>query len=196
MEKTIDTFSANSLKILEKSTEEFENKYIYNLSFYKKEPRALLGQKFHSLLCAYLSDIPISNMLCELNEDEKNIWNKLEKAIENKKTNFCRCEYPFLIKEKLDNKYYYLTGRMDAIYKDMDSYVIYDWKTLNLPKDPDNDLQSVVYLYCAGKMFNTVKIKIKYLSIEKLDFVEVEYKNEKEYKNIIDNIVKKYYKRK
>ena len=50
MSKKIDTFSSNSLKILEKSVEEFEKKYIHNLSLFKKDDRAILGQKFHSLI--------------------------------------------------------------------------------------------------------------------------------------------------
>ena len=194
MEKTIDTFSANSLKILNNSIEEFKNKYVYNLSVYKKEQRALLGQKFHALLCAYLADIPIKNMLYDLNDNEKVIWNKLEAVLKDKKKNFCYTEYPFLIKEELKNKYYYLTGRMDAIYKENDSYTIYDWKTLKLPDYPAQDLQSIVYLYCAGKIFNSNKIKIKYLSIEKLESKETDYKDEREYRNLIDSIVNKYYK--
>ena len=47
----IDTFSAHSLKILDKSINEFKNKFIYNLSLFKKDPRAILGQKFHALIC-------------------------------------------------------------------------------------------------------------------------------------------------
>ena len=162
MSKTIDTFSSNSLKILDKSLEEFKNKYIYNLSFFKKEERALLGEKFHSLICAYLKNIPISKMIFDLDDKEKIIWNNLQNFLKDKKENFKYTEYPFLIKEELGEKFYYLTGRIDAIYKENDFYTIYDWKTLNLPKNPQDDLQSVVYLYCASKIFDSENIKIKY----------------------------------
>ena len=75
------------------------------------------------------------------------------------------------------------------IYKENNEYIIYDWKTLNLPKDPENDLQSVVYLYFSNKIFDSKKIKIKYLSIEKLNFKQAEFKSCKEYKKRIDDII-------
>ena len=193
MPKTIDTFSSNSLKILDRSLEEFKNKYIYKLSLYKKETRAILGEKFHSLICAYLNDIPIEKMLFNLNNEEKTIWKKLQNYLKDKKQNFRYTEYPFLIKEKLNDKFYYLTGRMDAIYEENNTYTIYDWKTLNLPKNPKDDLQSVVYLYCASKIFNTENIKLKYLSIEKLDFAEITFDKQNTYKQKIDGIIEKYY---
>ncbi len=193
MTKKTDTFSSNSLKILDKSLEEFENKYIYNLSVYKKDKRAILGQKFHSLLCAYINNVPIKKLLLDLNDNEKNIWDKLINIIKDKKPYFCYAEYPFLVKENLGNKFYYLTGRMDAISKENDIYTIYDWKTLNLPAQPEDDLQTVVYLYCASKIFQTEKIKMKYFSIEKLNFTEIDFYNSEKYKKRIDEIIKKYY---
>ena len=70
MSKKIDTFSSNSLKILEKSVEEFEKKYIHNLSLFKKDDRAILGQKFHSLICAYLKGFDTERIIKELNREE------------------------------------------------------------------------------------------------------------------------------
>ena len=119
------------------------------------------------------------------------VWKKLEDVLKDKKNNFIKTEYPFLIKEELNSKSYYLTGRFDAIYQENDKIIIYDWKTLNLPKNPTEDLQSVVYLYCASKIFNTKNISMKYLSIERLDFIEVLFQNENEYKQRIDKIVSK-----
>lgn len=191
--KKIDTFSANSLKILEKSVEEFKNKYVYNLSLFKKDPRATLGQKFHSLICFYINDFDTSKIELDLNEKEKIIWENLKNILKDKKQNFIKTEYPFLIKDKLNDENYYLTGRFDAIYKENDSYIIYDWKTLNLPKNPENDLQSVVYLYCASKIFNSEKIKMKYLSIEKLNFIDIDFKKTEIYKKRIDEIISTYF---
>ena len=189
----IDTFSANSLKILDRSLEEFKNKYIYNLSLFKKDERATLGQKFHSLICYYINGFEVSKIELELNEKENTIWQNLKNIIKDSKENFIHTEYPFLIKDKLENKDYYLTGRYDAIYQDKDGIVIYDWKTLNLPKDPFNDLQSIVYLYCASKIFNTHKIKMRYLSIERLDFIDVEFQTPEIYKKRIDEIILKLF---
>ncbi len=190
--KKIDTFSANSLKILDKSTDEFIDKYVFELSLLKKDERANLGQKFHSLICAFLNKKDISQISKELTEKEQIIWKNLKTALDFKKENFIKTEFPFLIKEEFKNGFYFLTGRFDAIYFEKGEYVIYDWKTLNLPKNPSDDLQSVVYLYSLSKIFNTEKIKMRYLSIERLDFTDVEFKSGIEYKKRIDEIIGKY----
>ena len=186
----IDTFSANSLKLLLKSPDEFKNKYVYNLSIYKKDKRAELGQKFHSLICFYIKGFDIKKLLLDLDEKELSCWEKLEEILKGKK-NFIKTEYSFLIKNELNKTPYYLTGRFDAIYKENDEIIIYDWKTLNLPKDPENDLQTIVYLYCCHKIFNTDKIKLRYLSVEKLEYRDVAFEKAEIYKNKIEEVIKK-----
>lgn len=190
----LNTFSENSLRVLEKSLEEYKEKYIDNLSIFKKDDRAILGQKFHSLICQYIKGFDVSKIIMELNEAEIKIWQKLEEKLKEKKNNFIETEYPFLIKESLNlsGQVYFLTGRFDAVYKENDNYIIYDWKTLNLPKNPKTDLQSVVYLFCASKIYSP-KVKIRYLSIEKLDFIDVEFENEKVYKDRIEKIILKLF---
>lgn len=190
--KKIDTFSANSLKVLDRSLDEFIDKYVYGLSLFKKDSRAILGQKFHSLICAFLNKQDTTKISQELNEKEQFIWNNLKTALECKKEHFIKTEFPFLIKETLNNDYYYLTGRFDAVYFENHEYTIYDWKTLNLPQNPENDLQSIVYLYSLSKIFNTENIKIRYLSIERLDFIDVEFNSAAKYKKRIDEIIVKY----
>ena len=187
----IDTFSAHSLKILDKSIEEFKDKFIHNLSLFKKDPRAILGQKFHTLICYYINNFDVSKLIEDLNESEQIIWKNLENILKDKKNSFIHTEYPFLIKDELQGWNYYLTGRYDAIYKENNQYIIYDWKTLNLPKNPSEDLQSIVYLYCASKIFKTENIKMRYLSIEKLDFIDINFESAQKYKNRIDSIILK-----
>jgi len=191
MSKITDTFSANSLKLLSKSVEEFKNKYVYGLSIYKKDKRAELGQKFHSLICFYIKNYNIEKLLLDLNDKELSYWKKLEDVLKPKKNNFIKTEYSFLVKNELNKKPYYLTGRFDAIYKENDMVVIYDWKTLNLPKEAENDLQTIVYLYCAYKIFNTEKIKIRYLSVEKLEYKDIIFEKPEIYTGIIEKIIKK-----
>lgn len=189
--KKINTFSANSLKVLDRNIDEFIDKYIYNLSLYKKDPRSDLGQKFHSLICSYIKGINTDKIALDLNEKERIIWNNLKSVLSNQRENFIKTEYSFLIKEQLNDKFYYLTGRFDAVYKDGAGYIIYDWKTLNFPKEPENDLQTIVYLYALSKIYNTKNITMRYLSIERLDFIDIKFKNENDYKKRIDEIVKK-----
>ena len=187
----IDTFSANSLKVLDKSFEEFKNRYIYNLSIYKKDERTLLGQKFHGLICFYIRGFDVSRLLLDLSSNELVFWQKLEKKLKLIRANFLKTEYSFLIKDELNNVPFYLTGRFDGIYKDENGYIIYDWKTLNLPKNPAYDLQSIVYLYASSKIYKTDKIKMRYLSIEKLETLDVDFVSCEKYKEKIDKILLK-----
>lgn len=191
MSNLINTFSANSLKLLEKNYTEFQDKYIYNLSIYKKDSRATLGQKFHSLICFYIKGFDIKKLLLDLDKIELSYWKKLEEILAPKKKNFIKTEYSFLTKNEFMGKPYYLTGRFDAIYKENDEITIYDWKTLNLPKNASSDLQTIVYLYCASIIFNTDKVKMRYLSIEKLDYIDITLGDIQGYKNRIEKIIKK-----
>lgn len=187
----IDSFSENSLKVLDRDVEEFKNKYLYNLTLFKKDKRADLGQKFHSLICYYIKGFSVEKLLLNLNEKEISFWKNLQAYLEPIKKGFIKTEYSFLVKNMLKDTPYYLTGRFDAIYQENDTYTIYDWKTLTLPKDCAFDIQTVVYLYCAAKIFNTDKINMKYLSIEKLETQLVPFEAENIYKKRIDDIVAK-----
>ena len=191
--KKFDTFSSNSLKVLDKSLDEFIDKYIYNLSLFKKDERTLLGQKYHNLISSIIKNYDISKMKKELNEIEFEKFNDFEKIILPIKNNFIKTEYSFLIKDELNGIPYFLTGRFDAIYKDNNNYIIYDWKTLNLPKNPQEDLQSIVYLYCASKIFKSENIKIRYFSIEKKIQTDVDFISNETYKKRIDSIIDKFY---
>ncbi len=187
----IDTFSSNSLKILDKDINEFKNKFIDNLTLFKNDKRALTGQKFHSLICACIKGFDTEKFEKSLEKDELRNWLNLKEKIERKRNNFIKTEYSFLVKNILNNKPYYLTGRFDAIYKENDNIIIYDWKTLNIPKNPEEDLQTIVYLYCAEKIYKTKNIKMKYLSIEKQISSEIDYKNKELYKKRIEDIILK-----
>ncbi len=185
----IDTFSANSLKVLDKNLDEFIDKYVHRLSIYKKDERALLGEQYHALICQYLRKYDISKMKLELKNPK--IFDEFIETLNP--DNFIKTEYSFLIKEELNSKQYYLTGRFDAIYKKDENYIIYDWKTLNIPNNIENDLQTIVYLYSASKIFNTKNIKMRYVAVEKIEFKDVEFKSNDIYKKRIDEIVGKYY---
>lgn len=189
----IDTFSANSLKILENSKDEFMNKFVYKLDLYKRDLNANLGQKFHSLLCAYIKGFDIDKMAMELNEKEREIFSKVIEKLAFFKDDFILCEYSFNIKEKLNDKYYFLTGRFDAVLKKDDTFIIYDWKTLNIPKDYQTNLQTIIYLYALNKIYKTEKITMRYLSLTKLEEREAVFESSKIYKDRIDKIVSKIY---
>ena len=64
-------------------------------------------------------------------------------------------------------------------------------KLKNIPQNPKDDLQSIVYLYCASKIFNTKNIAIKYISLETQQIAEIDFIDEKAYLDKIFNIIEK-----
>lgn len=188
----MNTFSVNSLKLLEKNKEDFINKYILHLDFLSSNKSTKRGERLHGLISYYIQGYDISKIKNSLAKDEKEILDKtLLLEIFKEKKKFIKSEDGFLIKCKNKDLTIYLTGRFDAVYKDKNTYIIYDWKSKNIPPNPQEDLQSIVYMYCASKIFNTKDIQIKYISLENQEFVQAEFKDENTYLERIFNIIKK-----
>ena len=188
----MNTFSVNSLKLLEKNEQEFINKYILHLDFLNKNEPAKMGERLHGFICYYLRGFNMDKIYNSLEQKEKEILqNVLKLDIFNQKEKFIKTEESFLVKVRGDKFNFYLTGRFDAIYKDNDGYIIFDWKSKNIPQNPQEELQSVVYLYCASEIFNTQNIKIQYLSLEKQTNATVELKDKNQYLKRICSIADK-----
>lgn len=188
----MNTFSVNSLKLLDKSTEEFINKYILHLDFLSSNQSAKRGERLHGLISYYLKGFDIEKIKSSLVQDEKELLEKtLCLDIFKQKEKFIKSEESFLIKCKNANTIFYLTGRFDAIFQDNDKYIIYDWKSKNIPQNPQDDLQSVVYLYCASKIFNTKNVTIRYISLESQGMTQAEFKDENLYLERIIGIIEK-----
>ncbi len=188
----MNTFSVNSLKLLEKNEQEFIDKYILHLDFLNKNEPAKMGERLHGFICYYLRGFNMDKIYNSLEQKEKEILqNVLKLDIFSQKEKFIKTEESFLVKVRGDKFNFYLTGRFDAIYKDNDGYIIFDWKSKNIPNNPQEELQSVVYLYCASEIFNTRNIKIQYLSLEKQTSATVEFKYKNQYLERICSIADK-----
>ena len=188
----MNTFSVNSLKLLEKNEQEFINKYILHLDFLNKNEPAKMGERLHGFICYYLRGFNMDKIYNSLEQKEKEmLQNVLKLDIFNQKEKFIKTEESFLVKVRGDKFNFYLTGRFDAIYKDNDGYIIFDWKSKNIPQNPQEELQSVVYLYCASEIFNTQNIKIQYLSLEKQTNATVDIRDKNEYLKRICSIADK-----
>ena len=188
----MNTFSVNSLKLLDKNIEDFINKYILHLDFLSYNQSAKSGERLHAMISYYLKGFDITKLTNSLNRDEKEILEKtLTLDIFKEKEKFIKSEETFLIKCCKDDLIFYLSGRFDAIFKDGEKFIIYDWKSKNIPQNPQDDLQSIVYLYCASKIFNTKNIAIKYISLENQQITQTNFEDENAYLERIFNIVKK-----
>lgn len=191
----IDTFSANSLKLLEKSVEEFKLKYIENLYLMPDNKKAKAGQNLHSFLCFYLKNFDTSKLENHFSQKDRVFIEQIKeyediKILKSSDKKFI--EQPFLIKcVSKDIPVFYLTGRFDAVLRENNKVQICDWKTSNLPKDPKNDIQTIVYLYCASKLYKTENVSIKYIALSKNESVEIKYDNTFGYFEKIANLVSK-----
>lgn len=192
MHKLMNTFSANSLKILEKSEKDFIDKYIARLDFINKTNSAKTGEKLHGLISYYLRGFDVDKIKNSLSGKERELVEKaFSLEIFKEREKFIKIEETFLVKCGACSPVFYLTGRFDAIFKDGEKYTIYDWKSKNIPENPAQDLQSIVYLYCASKIFDTENLSIKYISLEDTKSCEAGFENAEKYLNKILKIVKK-----
>ncbi len=183
----IESYSASSLRLLQKDKEEFKKKYKMSLSFKHTNEFEKTGNVFHKLIFYYLKGFDVSKMVQKLSDDNKEVWeNFIQSGILKEK--YESVEQTFWIKEKSD-KDFFINGRYDAILKEDNSYIIYDWKSENIPQNPEDDIQTVVYLYSASKLFKTENIKIRYVALKKLEMREVLFDKNKDYQKIINDIV-------
>jgi ATP-dependent exoDNAse (exonuclease V) beta subunit len=187
----IDVFSKNSLEILEKNVEDFKNRFESGLYFQDKTESALEGSVLHRLIFYYLKGFDIKKIEAALGAHEKQIWENFKKSgiLEN---NFIMFEKSFLTKCTLEGQTFFLTGRLDAVRKKDGQYTIMDWKLKNLPKNPEDDLQSVIYLYSTSKLLNTKNLQMQYCTFEGLKTATVPYLGDEVYEDRIFKIVKPY----
>lgn len=211
------TFSANSLKLLDKSPDDFKLKYKEGLFLNQSNKSAKAGEKLHNFLCYYLKGFDMTKIEASLSEADRIFLNNIKTFDEVEKLKNAKnkdIEQPFLIKcahkqntapctqnpmstQDAANDTFFLTGRFDAVLRNdfqntkNPKIKIYDWKTQNLPKNPENDIQTMVYLYSSSKLYKTQDISITYVSLTKNEAVEIPYNKERDYFSAILNIVKK-----
>lgn len=204
--KKIDTFSVNSLKILDRSKEEFVLKYEENLFLSTSDKNAKAGQNLHSFLSYYLSNLDTAKIEASFGASDKAFIEKIKSRPEIKALKAAqdkRIETPFFV--KCDK--YWLTGRFDAVLFTSnaassnenntfaaDTVQIFDWKTTSLPKDVDNDLQTIVYLYSAQKLHRPKNLELTYVSLSKNETATAKFASTNDYEAKIIKIIEKYYK--
>lgn len=156
----MNNFSPNMMKTYENCPKKYFFKYIQNISMPQPLNIFEKGKKIHALANYYLRGADISNMINELNEDEKLV---LEKLLNNEffKKNYVNSEYNLSCKIGT----YWVSGRLDALMHDGNDYFILDYKTGAIPKNPETDFQTMVYLMCADKKLKTYS-SLKFIYID------------------------------
>lgn len=156
----MNSFSPNMLKTFEACPQKYYFKYIEKISVPQKSNLFEKGKKVHALANYYLRGDDISKMEKALNSEELKLWEILKQNEFFNKT-YVNSEYNLSC--KVDN--YWIGGRLDALMKDDKNYYILDYKTGSIPKNPEYDYQTVIYLLCASKMYGD-NIKFVYIDLK------------------------------
>lgn len=166
-------FSANMLKTYKTCPQKYKFKYVDKFSLPQKFEIFEKGKKIHALAYYYLTNQDISRLETALSESELAIWRQLQaNELFNKKT--YRAEFDLNCRIGK----YWVGGRLDAVvYDEAGNYYILDYKTGQVPKDPQNDLQTLVYLAALS-----AHLKGRYNSLK---FVYIDLKNNKNH--VVDN---------
>lgn len=175
-------FSPNMLKTYESCPKKFYYQYVEKLSLPKTDDPFEKGKKIHALANYYLKNIKIDRIQNALTQEEQTLWQKL---VNNKYYNYNCYKSEFQLNIKLKN--HWIGGRIDAIVYNQNDYYILDYKTGTIPKNPQNDYQTMIYLLCID---NYLK------NYESLSFVYLDLKNDRNFKIDYSNTIKTLYEQK
>lgn len=188
----MNSFSPNMLKTFETCQKKYYFKYVQNISVPQPVSFFEKGKKIHALANYYLKGADISNLLRELSFEEHQIW---ENLLNNEffQKSYVNSEYN--LSARVGD--FWVGGRLDALMKDSFvtsplagedcfqsetrelknrkqgegvNYYILDYKTGSIPKNPEYDYQTMVYLICADRLLKDYGA---------LKFVYIDLKNNK-----------------
>lgn len=185
----MNNFSPNMLKTYISCPKKYYFKYIQNISMPQPASFFEKGKKIHALANYYLRGADISNMINELDDEEKPVWQKLFENEFFKKT-YVNSEYNLSC--KIGD--FWVGGRLDALMRDGDDYFILDYKTGSIPKNPETDFQTMVYLMCADKKlknYNSLKFVYIDLRNDQNAIIELTTERKKLYEKALTEIYKR-----
>lgn len=156
------------LKIYEECPQKYKFIYVDKISLPQNKYFFEKGKKIHAIASYYIKGYDVSKLEDALTQKEKDIWKYL-KSTKYFKYELLKSEYQ--LNMHLDKCW--IGGRLDALVRNEENYYILDYKTGEIPKNPEYDYQTMIYLMCADK-------KIK--DYKSLNFVYLDLKNNSEYK--------------
>ncbi len=179
-------YSPNMLKIFEQCPQKYNLKYNENISTVQNSNFFEKGKNIHALANYYLQGFDIEKMEKTLSKDEILYWENLKN---NKyfKMNIINTEYNLSCKVGE----YWVGGRLDALVCENEGYYILDYKTGEIPKNPEYDFQTMIYLLSADKFLNKKgsykTLNFVYLGLKKNEekLIELNSENKKVYEEKI-----------
>lgn len=178
----MNNFSPNMLKTFISCPKKYDFKYLQKISMPQKMSNFEKGKKIHALAYYYLRGDNIDKFETVLNPEEKIIWNNL-KNNEYLKKPCIASEYNLSCRIGE----YWIGGRLDALVKDEYNYYILDYKTGSIPKNPEYDFQTMVYLLCTYRKFGD-NLKFIYIDLKNNQNCSIDFSQEKlqKYTKIIE----------
>jgi len=157
----MSSYSPNALKTFETCPYKYKFRYIDNIVVPQKLSYFEKGKKIHALANYYLRGDNIEKFEKTLNIEEQKNWKALKSNEYFQKT-YVASEYNLSC--KIGD--FWVGGRIDAIVKDNKSYYILDYKTGAIPKNPELDFQTMVYLLCLSKKLNNKSYNLVFIYID------------------------------
>lgn len=197
-------FSPNMLKTFQACPQKYKFKYVDNISLPQKSSFFEKGKKVHALANYYLQGNDISKLEKALNETEMTAWQNLKN---NEFFNMAYVNSEYNLSCKVGA--HWIGGRLDALVKATHTpnpsplkgegnevYYILDYKTGSIPKNPEYDYQTMVYLLCLSNA-TFVKpqncLKFVYIDLKNNQNCVIDFKpqRQKEYEKAICEICDK-----
>lgn len=174
-----NSFSPNMLKTYEQCPKKFYFRYIENVNVPLSSTPFEKGKKIHALANYFLQGVNISRIETALTQEEKDVWNLL---LGNQffQKDYYNSEYQLSC--KIGN--YWVGGRLDAVVFDNDYFYVLDYKTGSIPKTPEFDYQTMIYLLSLDAHLN---------NYSGLAFVYINLKDKKNYVIPFNDIAKSEY---
>jgi CRISPR/Cas system-associated exonuclease Cas4 (RecB family) len=159
------------LKTFEQCQKKYYLKYIERISVPQKAGNFEKGKKIHALAHYYLRGDDTAGLETALTEEEYRIWEQL-KANEYFQKTYINSEYNLSCK----TGDFWVGGRLDALMRGSESYYILDYKTGAIPKNPESDFQTTVYLLAAEKLYTP--LQFVYIDLKNNQSRLIEFNNE------------------
>ena len=168
------------LKIIEECPRKYFYMYVDKISLPQNKKLFEKGKNIHAIASYFIKNFDVSKLENALTTEEKDIWKYLKNT---KYFGYELINSEYQISFKLDDNWF--GGRLDALVKNKEDYYILDYKTGAIPKNPEFDFQTMIYLLAVDRLLNR-----KYKS---LNFVYLDLKNKDEkIINFSDDFKQKY----
>lgn len=180
----LKNYSPNMIKTYINCPKQFYYKYIDNFTLPHSQKPFEKGEKIHALANYNLQGIKIDRIENALTREEKDIWESLK---QNPFYNMKVLKTEFVLNAKINK--FWINGRIDAIVMDNNEYYILDYKTGTIPKNPEYDPQTMVYLYCVDKYLKDYsKLSFVYINLRDKNNYVIEYTplQKKDYQIILE----------